>query len=115
MLVNGLVEKFERESILSLKNYRYILPRVSELPLHSACVFDDLSIYEIWQKIHGMPAVLHQTVPLKYNQIRPRKCKIYYIDGLVQACSNSIANALELQQSCAKPSIKFISYTTSCI
>ena len=28
-----------------------------------------------------------------------------YIDGFVQDCSNSIANALELQQSCTKPSI----------
>ena len=27
------------------------------------------------------------------------------IDGLVQDCSNSIANALELRQSCTKPSI----------
>ena len=27
------------------------------------------------------------------------------IDDLVQDCSNSIANALELLQSCAKPSI----------
>ena len=30
---------------------------------------------------------------------------IHYIDGLAQNCSNSIANALELLQSCAKPSI----------
>ena len=28
-----------------------------------------------------------------------------YSDGLAQDCSNSIANALELLQSCAKPSI----------
>ena len=28
-----------------------------------------------------------------------------YIDGLLQDCSNSIANALELLQSCTKPSI----------
>ena len=28
-----------------------------------------------------------------------------YFDGLVQECSNSIANALELLQSCTKPSI----------
>ena len=33
-------------------------------------------------------------------------CSHYYnIDGLVQDCSNSIANALELLQSCTKPSI----------
>ena len=30
---------------------------------------------------------------------------IQHIDGFVQDCSNSIANALELLQSCAKPSI----------
>ena len=29
-----------------------------------------------------------------------------YIDGLLQDCSNSIANALELLQSCTKPLIK---------
>ena len=28
-----------------------------------------------------------------------------YIDGLVQDCSNSIANALELLQACTEPSI----------
>ena len=31
--------------------------------------------------------------------------RLHYADGLVQDCSNSIANALELLQSCAKPSI----------
>ena len=30
------------------------------------------------------------------------------IVGLAQDCSNSIANALELQQSCAKPSVCFV-------
>ena len=30
------------------------------------------------------------------------------INGLVQDCSNSIANALELLQSCTKPSIQYI-------
>ena len=32
-----------------------------------------------------------------------------YIDGLVQDCSNSIANALELLQSCTKPTISLYS------
>ena len=31
-----------------------------------------------------------------------------YVDGLVQDCSNSIANALELLQSCTKPSMWFL-------
>ena len=34
-------------------------------------------------------------------------CIPYIIDGLVQDCSNSIANALELLQSCTKPSTCF--------
>ena len=35
-------------------------------------------------------------------------------DGLVQACSNSIANALELLQSCTKPSnCKYVNYIHS--
>ena len=37
-------------------------------------------------------------------------CKIIYIDGLVQDCSNSIANALELLQSCIKPYIYMTVY-----
>ena len=32
-------------------------------------------------------------------------CVPRYIDGLVQDCSNSIVNALELLQSCTKPSV----------
>ena len=35
-------------------------------------------------------------------------CTIIHINGLVQDCSNSIANALELLQSCTKPSIYFV-------
>ena len=33
------------------------------------------------------------------------KPNIEHVDGLVQYCSNSIANALELLQSCSKPSM----------
>ena len=32
-------------------------------------------------------------------------CNKYHFDGLAQDCSNSIANALELLQSCTKPLI----------
>ena len=39
-----------------------------------------------------------------------------YIDGLVQDCSISIANAMEILQSCTKPSASFIcSYANQCI
>ena len=40
---------------------------------------------------------------LKFVQINT--VLLMHIDGLVQDCSNSIANALELLQSCTKPSI----------
>ena len=36
----------------------------------------------------------------------------YHLDGLMQDCSNSIANALELLQSCTKPSISTFNFTT---
>ena len=36
-----------------------------------------------------------------------------HIEGLVQDCSNSIANALELQQSCTKPSIYPVDFFSS--
>ena len=40
------------------------------------------------------------------NQFQCNTCMYNaYIDGLVQDCSNSIANALELLQACTKPSI----------
>ena len=35
------------------------------------------------------------------------RCHETHVDGLVQDCSNSIAIALELLQSCTKPSISF--------
>ena len=37
---------------------------------------------------------------------------VEYIDGLVQDCSNCIANALELLQSCTKPSICGVNNST---
>ena len=37
----------------------------------------------------------------------------YYTDGLVQDCSNSIANALDLLQSCTKPSMVLTITVTS--
>ena len=39
------------------------------------------------------------------------QCHTYaYVDGLVQDCSNSIANALELLQSCTMPSMWYLNY-----
>ena len=43
--------------------------------------------------------------PWHRDNLRPNRLNLNDIDGLVQDCSNSIANALELLQSCTKPSI----------
>ena len=47
--------------------------------------------------------VIHDWVGF-YLWCRSAGTAMYYIDGLTQDCSNSIANALELLQSCNKPS-----------
>ena len=47
-------------------------------------------------------------VLFRYKDCLSRYRDFHYkekIDGLVQDCSNSIANALELLQSCTKPSV----------
>ena len=36
-----------------------------------------------------------------------------YVEGLVQDCSNSIANALELLQSCTEPSMYFFQFSVA--
>ena len=44
------------------------------------------------------PIASHEFIIKKWH-------KIQWFDGLVQGCGNSSANALELPQSCTKPSI----------
>ena len=39
------------------------------------------------------------------TEVKRKHCCKFYINGLVQDCGNSIANALELPQSSAKPSV----------
>ena len=39
------------------------------------------------------------------QQVKDRDISQKHFNGLVQDCSNSIANALELLQSCTEPSI----------
>ena len=48
--------------------------------------------------------IMHATQLLQRWIGLAKRIKIY-IDGLVQDCSNSIALAMELLQSCTKPSI----------
>ena len=47
-------------------------------------------------------AACHELVG-NYNRLPELLC-----DGLMQDCSNSIANALELLQSCTKPSTQYL-------
>ena len=44
---------------------------------------------------------------------RLKTLRIGYFDGFMQDCSNSIANALELLQSCTKPSIWIFIYISN--
>ena len=73
---------------------------------------------ELTQDCRNSTAICH-LVPADYNDtivnntesiskqlfITPLTSPAQHIDGSVQDCSNSIANALELLQSCGKPSI----------
>ena len=56
-----------------------------------------------------MKFIKPQKIPLK------RMHSKMYIDGLVQDCSISIANALEILQSCTKPSIGSVSHFVQAI
>ena len=74
--------------------------------------------YVLQWKIHSI-SIQHRkfTVECRYNMVQDevylRKDRVSIAriwektdrDGLVQNCSNSIANALKLLQSCTKPSI----------
>ena len=55
-------------------------------------------IYSKWLYIETVTACV-------YHHVVTKPMCITYIDGLVQDCSNSIADALELLQSCTKSSI----------
>ena len=46
---------------------------------------------------------LNQSCVKGWDKTIDVQCTTRNIDGLVQDCSNSIANALELLQSCTKP------------
>ena len=50
---------------------------------------------------------LYHSSPLNWHGWLKSLLQQDNIDGLVQDCSNSIANALELLQSCTKPSILY--------
>ena len=55
---------------------------------------------------HGMDNDTTEIKHLHHN--RRQILNLIYINGLVQDCSNSIANALEVLQSCAKPSMHIL-------
>ena len=74
------------------------------------------NIVELWIGVIGLFCCVYACLIRRglyfyqvYRVLRKHQCFMYqytwYIDGSVQDCSNSVANALELLQSCAKPSI----------
>ena len=66
-------------------------------------------IYRLYPKKygsgHGTAAVLLPGFAITWLQNQVTRQPQFHIDDLVQGCSNSIANALELLQSCTNPSI----------
>ena len=107
-------------------------PPITRLPIHRLVCFLREKCFT-WERLCAMlselpregnrsldPTQVHTTAGWRYIHLIPRALKSYYdtgykpafqhvdqgnIDGLVQDCSNSIVDALELRQSCTKPLI----------
>ena len=65
-------------------------------------------IYWVWIRIHKWDSILHpqgQAMGCLLHEYLRVSLWIGYTDGLVQDCSIPIANAMEILQSCTKPSI----------
>ena len=84
--------------------------------LSNICVinmkYECTSRYPVWEILGpGFKVNIHTEIritislPVYTYNIYIYQYAIYHIDGLVQDCSNSIANTLKLLQSCTKPSI----------
>ena len=71
-----------------------LAPRITKSPAAMVLYKQDKQVLVFWMEKFQLPE--HS----QCSEIR----QVTNIDGLVQDCSNSIANALELLQSCTKPS-----------
>ena len=69
-------------------------------------------IFSVWNEITQLLHIIVQILTV-FLQFLRNVLRNSPIDGLVQDCSNSIANALELLQSCTKPSICYYSWSAS--
>ena len=58
--------------------------------------------------------LMHISIHKGWSIFIYRPIEMWHINGLVQDCSNSIANALELLQSCTEPSINNHARLTRC-
>ena len=72
----------------------YMMTSVTNINFHIQIIPRPISVYGVWIKYSTQ--VVHDGI----------FCTGHF-DGLVQDCRNSIASALELLQSCTKPSIYF--------
>ena len=66
----------------------------------------DLTVVEIRSMISTV--TFNQWITIHSPKVFIENQSTYHIDGLVQDCSNSIAYALELLQSCTKPSTSWL-------
>ena len=60
---------------------------------------------QFYGKINVLSTEIYLYIQCRICVTRGRKLKGIDVDGFVQDCSNSMANALDLLQSCTKPSI----------
>ena len=84
-------------AIISLKKNHYILIHISLTFVSKGTIDNDSELLQIMAWCRTSDKLSTETMLCPFTDS--------YIDGLVQDCTDSIANAMELLQSCGKPSI----------
>ena len=80
------------------------------MTIHKTSTITDLLIgYSTFLMCCAVPSTCDQFAPRSDRHLISRS-QVQHIYGVVQNCSNSIANTLELLQSCTRPSIGLVVY-----
>ena len=87
----------KKDATLLLTDWSYVFLALSH----------QYELYSVYYEFKLQSMFYHSNGCGKYNIVLSHHCCEKCIDDLVQDCSNSIANALELLQSCTKPSACF--------
>ena len=113
---NSVAIQKSRGTWSSNKGKQHDKPRFSACPAHktttfmNTCVTNIYHVYRMWRMKYL--ACFDLTLESKIGH--PDRCPsngrldgMHHFDGLVKGCSNSSALAIELLQSCTKPSVLF--------